>query len=171
MVRLGLLGFSTITGIGNRSDWFSLMFSSMLSSHTYPHAPAVRFNILPIDLAARALLAIEKANISNNNNRSISVYHLAHTHEISLHDVVLQWVQPMLSCHMSKVSSFSEWMQQVRNRSTDILLPLAPFLQSPPLPGRIFMCSTLKACALCGVHFEPLHAAQGQLYVRYLQST
>lgn len=188
IVRLGLIGFSSVSGIGNSRDWFSMLFRSMIQSRSRPHLPLARFNLLPVDLAAYALSVIGKATMKEEEEEedqgakrerssseiSLRVYHLSHTHEISFDAIAQQWFAPF-----EKISpSFSEWLRDVTQRSDDILLPLASFLQGGlPPPGRIRQSRTLELLRekrTTQKEEEDLLPAisveSGKLYAKFLQN-
>lgn len=177
VVRLGLIGFSSASGIGNGRDWFSMLFRSMVQSLSRPHSPLTRFNLLPVNLAAEVLNLIGNS-LEEERTRSsapltpseIQVFHLSHTSEISFDEIVQKWFESVPWKVISP--SFSEWLRDVTQRPDDILLPLVSFLQSGlPPPGRIRQSRSMELCREKWAQIvSPISVTSGKEYAKFLMN-
>ena len=115
--RLGRISGATDTGVASLDDMFYRLLISCAALHCYPDDPALDTNLLPVDVAAQALVALALGGDER------VVYHLHHRDGTALADFMA--VFDRLRGGECEPVPLGEWVDRVRRFGH---LPIQPYL-------------------------------------------
>ncbi|KAJ5483102.1 hypothetical protein N7539_006548 [Penicillium diatomitis] len=140
IIRIGQLCGDTLTGAWNRSEAYPLMFSASTAVGALPDLDAEGTNWLPVDVAARSVLEIAFARLSNDHSESSQtqgvehsnatlqarptpVFHVANPHDSTPWRQVLQWISSAASLmtppnHLHILPA-SDWVDRVEHQLSE----------------------------------------------------
>jgi nonribosomal peptide synthetase DhbF len=115
--RLGRISGATDTGVASLDDMFYRLLISCAALRCYPDDPALDTNLLPVDVAAQALVALALGGDER------VVYHLHHRDGTALADFMA--VFDRLRGGECEPVPLGEWVDRVRRSGR---LPIQPYL-------------------------------------------
>ncbi|HTN82321.1 MAG TPA: amino acid adenylation domain-containing protein [Sorangium sp.] len=171
--RLGRVSGETARGVGNPDDMFHRLLVSCAALGCYPDDPALRTNLLPVDVLARALV-----ELALHGDRSLVVAHLHHTDGIGL-DAFMS-VRDRLRGVRSEATSLATWLDRAREATAaGRELPISPYLamleeqlRVPEAERGIAHYSnerTIAELARLGISLPPIDAALIERYWRHIE--
>ncbi|MFZ5579115.1 MAG: amino acid adenylation domain-containing protein [Pseudomonadota bacterium] len=116
--RLGRIIADAQTGAGRGDDFVGLFLRTQIAVRAYPRFKLVE-KAIPVDFVARSIVALAKDDPAN------TVYHLAGEEKFDWSQMLDRYVHPRSGFRHMMVG---EWVDAVKERSTQEPLPFAPYL-------------------------------------------
>jgi amino acid adenylation domain-containing protein/thioester reductase-like protein len=164
--RLGHVSGHSKTGVGNTSDWLSIMIKGCIQLRMFPEVEMM-IEMMPVDYVSQAIIAISQVKSSLGK-----AFHIINPDRISS-EYLTNWIQKF--GYPVKQISFNEWrkelihhINQFPDNALHSLLPMFPEeSDSEKLAIQFDYQNTVKALSETGIHCPHINAELLNLYFSY----
>jgi amino acid adenylation domain-containing protein/thioester reductase-like protein len=164
--RLGHVSGHSKTGVGNTTDWLSIMIKGCIQLRMFPEVEMM-IEIMPVDYVSQAIIAISQVKSSLGK-----AFHIINPDRISS-EYLINWIQKF--GYPVQQISFTEWRKELINHINQFpdnalhsLLPMFPEESDfEKLAIQFDYQNTVKALSKAGINCPHINAELLKLYFLY----